>query len=47
MQNNMEYVQAIFGVEVTHMEHDVLTCVLQHMVSDNRHMLLQFWFRFI
>lgn len=26
------------------MEHDVLTCALQHSVSSNRQMVLQFWF---
>lgn len=25
------------------MEHDVLTCVLQHLISGNRQMLLQYW----
>lgn len=40
MQNNMDYIQTIFGAEVTHVEHDVPTYVLQHLISDNRHMLL-------
>lgn len=47
MQNNTEYVQVVSGVENTHVEHDILTCELQHLVSDNRSMLLQFWLRHI
>lgn len=47
MQNNMEFVQVIPGAKVTHVEHDVPTCVLQHLVSDNRRMILQSWFRII
>lgn len=34
----MEYVQASSGAEGTRMEHDVPSCVLQHLVSDNKHM---------
>lgn len=29
-----------FGAEGTHVKHDVSTCVLQHLVSSNRHMVL-------
>lgn len=35
MQNNMEYVQAIYGAKGRHVEHDILTCVLQHLVAVN------------
>lgn len=38
----MEFDQAGFGVEESHVEHDVLTCVLQQLVSSNKQMVLQF-----
>lgn len=42
MQNNTELVRDVSGAEGTHVEHDVPTCLLQHLVSRNRHMVLQF-----
>lgn len=42
MQNNMEFSQASSGLEGTHVEHGVLTCVLQYLVSGNRNVVLQF-----
>lgn len=40
----MEFVQDGSGVEETHVEHDVLTCGLQHLVIVKRHRILQFGF---
>lgn len=42
MQNNMDFVQDVFGVEGTCVGHNVPTFVLQHLVSNNRQMILQF-----
>lgn len=42
MQKTMEFSQASYGEEGTHVEHNVPTCVLQHLVSSNRQMVFQF-----
>lgn len=47
MQNNMEFDQVDYSAEGTHVEHNVPTCVLQHLGFGNRHMVLQFWFKII
>lgn len=47
MKNNMEYVQVGYGAEGTCVKHNVSTCVLQHLIFVNRHMLLQSWFKVI
>lgn len=35
------------GMSDSVVEHNVQTCVLEHMVSGNRQMVLQFWFKII
>lgn len=40
----MEFLQIDSGVEGSHVEHDVSICELQHLVSVNRHVILQFCF---
>ena len=38
----MEVAQVGSGAEEIHVEHDVPTCVLQHLVSGNKQIVLQF-----
>lgn len=44
MKNNIEFDKAGFGVEGTHVAHHVLTCGLQHLVSDNN---IAFWVQYV
>lgn len=40
MKNNLEFSQASSGAEGTHVEHDVLTFVLHHLLYGNKQMVL-------